>query len=84
MSSEYLVDPAQINPFLDTNSLTEQELLFKMSELDRKIKAAMNAGASYQILDQMLSMKEMFQREYSERATIKYNKDKNEFNGLIG
>ncbi len=86
MSNGYGVDLGQVNPFFDSRKLTEEQLLSKMSELDKKISAASGAGASYEVIDQMYAVREMLSREFAERAMSKFsnNKGNDEFDGLIG
>lgn len=79
-------DLSIVNPFFDSKQLTDDQLLTKMSECNRKISAASMAGASMEVIDQLMALREMLGREFSERAVLKYgnNKGEDEFDGLIG
>lgn len=80
-------DLSIVNPFFDSKQLTDDQLLTKMSECNRKINAAAMAGASMEVIDQLMALRDMLSREFSERAVLKYgnnNKGDDEFDGLIG
>lgn len=81
MSSVYEVDQGHVNPFLDPNTMTEEQLMNKMAELDKKIAAANRAGAGFQTMDQLWALREMLGREFTERSIAKFsNKDKGKDN----
>lgn len=86
MSNGYGVDQSITNPFFDPGHLTEEQILSKMSDVDKKISAAFNSGASQSVIEQMYAVKDALSREFSERAMKRFgSKDNGEqFDGLIG
>jgi len=80
-------DLSIVNPFFDSKRLTDDQLLTKMSECNRKISAASMSRASMDVIDQLMALRDMLSKEFAERAVLKYgnnNKGDNEFDGLIG
>jgi len=86
MSNGYGVDQSITNPFFDASLLTEEQILSKMSDVDKKISAAFNSGASQSVIEQMYAVKDALSREFSERSMKRFgSKDNGEqFDGLIG
>lgn len=85
MSEAFNVDPSKINPFFNSTELTEEQLMAKMLEIDRKIAAANRAGAGYQVMEQLWSLKEMLTSEFTERSLAKFRDkgDKDDFSDYI-
>jgi hypothetical protein len=85
MSEAFNVNPAQVNPFFSSSELTEEQLLAKMLELDKKIAAANRAGAGSQVMEQMWALREMLGNEFRERSVAKFGnkEDKDDFSGFI-
>ena len=86
MYNGYGVDQSLTNPFFDASLLTDEQILSKMSDIDKKISAAFNSGASSGVIDQMYAVKDALSREFSERSMKRFsNKDNgDQFDGLIG
>lgn len=86
MSNGYGVDQSLTNPFFDASLLTEEQILSKMSDIDKKISAAYNAGASSNVIEQMYAIKDALSREFSERSMKRFASKDNgdQFDGLIG
>ena len=85
-STGYDVDLGQVNPFFESKGLTEEQLLSKMSELDKKIAAANRAGAGFDVMDQLWALREMLGREFTERSIAKFGtdkKDKDDFDDIL-
>ena len=86
MSNLYDIDQGHVNPFFDAKDLTEEQLLTKMTELDKKIAAANRAGAGFQTMDQLWALREMLGREFTERSVAKFgnkDKDKGDFDDYL-
>lgn len=84
MSSVYSVDQGHVNPFVSPSDMSEEQLLTKMSELDKKISAASRAGASFQVMDQLWALREMLSREFTERSIAKFSgKGKDDFDDYL-
>ena len=73
-NNAYDIDQAHVNPFFDAHGLTDEQLLSKMTELDKKIAAANRAGAGFQTMEQLWALREMLGREFTERSVIKFGK----------
>lgn len=86
MSNGYGVDQSITNPFFDASLLTEEQILSKMSDVDKKISAAFNSGASQSVIEQMYAVKDALSREFSERSMKRFSTKDNgdQFDGLIG
>jgi hypothetical protein len=85
MSEAFNVNPGLINPFFNAGELTEEQLLAKMLELDKKIASANRAGAGSQVMEQMWALREMLGNEFTERSMAKFGKknDKDDFDDYI-
>jgi hypothetical protein len=76
MSKIFETDMGVVNPFFEAQGLTEDQLVAKMSVVDKKIAAANRAGASFEVMDQLWAIREMLSKEFTERSIKKFSNDK--------
>jgi hypothetical protein len=76
MSKIFETDMGVVNPFFAASGLTEDQLIAKMSEVDKKIAAANRAGASFEVMDQLWAIREMLSKEFTERSLKRFSDDK--------
>lgn len=85
MSRIFDTDMGMVNPFFSCEGLTEEQLISKMSEVDKKIAAANRAGASFEAMDQLWAIREMLSKEFTERSVRKFGdkKDNDDFDDYL-